>query len=93
VTYIHHTPSTPPPHSTSSPGGDSGLPLLLQQLPQLHGYILHSRWFSNSTDYAGQNGGRFKFVVEADSAAFPGNGRGLLAAAAARVRVMLRRVT
>jgi hypothetical protein len=93
VTYIHHTPSTPPPPSTSAPGGDSGLPLLLQQLPQLHGYILHSRWFSNSTDYAGQNGGRFKFVVEGDSAAFPGNGRGCLRLQQRACVWLLRRVT
>jgi hypothetical protein len=63
-------------HDLSSSGGDAGLPLLLKQLPSLQdaGYILHSRWFSNETDYAKQNGGRFSFAVENDSAAFPGNG-------------------
>lgn len=57
-------------------GGDAGLPLLLKQLPSLQaaGYILHSRWFSNETDYAKPNGGKFSFAVEHDSAAFPGNG-------------------
>ena len=62
--------------SSSSAGGDAGLPLLLQQLPSLQaaGYILHSRWFSNETDYAKQNGGKFTFAVEHDSDAFPGNG-------------------
>ena len=60
----------------SSTGGDAGLPRLLQQQPSLQaaGYILHSRWFSNETDYAKQNGGKFTFAVEHDSAAFPGNG-------------------
>ena len=56
-------------------GGDDGLSLLLREIPSLKaGYILHSRWFSNSTDYARQNGGKFKFSIEHDSAAFPGNG-------------------
>jgi len=54
------------------------VPLLLQKLPSLqaagYGYILHSRWFSNETDYAKPNGGKFSFAVEHDSAAFPGNG-------------------
>jgi hypothetical protein len=64
------------PLNSSSAGGDAGLPLLLQQLPSLQaaGYILHSRWFSNETDYAKQNGGKFNFAVEHDSDAFPGNG-------------------
>ena len=64
-------------HTSSRPisGGDDGLLLLLHKLPSLQaGYILHSRWFSNSTDYASQNGGKFNFTVEHDSQAFPGNG-------------------
>lgn len=75
-------PLAPPivlaPLNSSFAGGDNGLPLLLQKLPSLqaagYGYILHSRWFSNETDYAKQNGGKFDFAVEHDSAAFPGNG-------------------
>ena len=60
----------------SSTGGDAGLPRLLEQLPSLQaaGYIMHSRWFSNETDYAKVNGGNFTFAVEHDSSAFPGNG-------------------
>ena len=64
-------------HTSSRPisGGDDGLLLLLNKLPTVQaGYILHSRWFSNETDYAKPNGGKFSFAVEHDSAAFPGNG-------------------
>jgi hypothetical protein len=62
--------------NSSTAGGDAGLSRLLSELPSLQaaGYILHSRWFSNQTDYAQQNGGKFKFAVEDDSSAFPGNG-------------------
>jgi hypothetical protein len=69
-------PSLLAPLNSSFADGDKGLPLLLQKLPSLQaaGYILHSRWFSNETDYAKQNGGKFHFTVEDDSVAFPGNG-------------------
>jgi hypothetical protein len=70
---LSHYAQKPNPASS---GGGAGLSRLLLQLPSLQaaGYILHSRWFSNETDYATQNGGKFIFAIENDSSAFPGNG-------------------
>jgi len=37
-------------------------------------YMAHNRWWQNVTDYAIENGGKFPFLLESESKAYPGNG-------------------
>lgn len=54
------------------PGGDTGVQELKERT-KLKGFLAHNRWFQNITDYAEENGGKWKFILEKDSNAYPGN--------------------
>ncbi len=52
-------------------GGDAGLAAFASETGW--DIMAHNRWWQNVTDYASQNGGTYPFIIEQDSAAFPGN--------------------